>query len=154
MNLHPFDPLEANVQQLKTMWSTNTGEVGGGCACLLDYFFSSPILLFPHVLFPSHVLNECDLKGKTQSIAWKPFVGGDGNSLKGKNHFFRRNSDVCLCVHTCIRAYVHIDILVLKWDRKKRGWEFLRELSRDFPTFSNLKEKALYKWQSGVLQWF
>lgn len=74
-------------------------------------------------------------------------MGGDGNSLKGKNHFFRRNSDVCLCVHTCIRAYVHIDILVLKRGRKERGWEFLRELSRDFPTFSNLKEKALYKWQ-------
>lgn len=52
----------------------------------------------------------------------------------------------------CIYAYRHP---CAENELEGRGaGEFLRELSSGFPTFSNLKEKALYKWQSGVLQWF
>lgn len=93
------------------------------CACLLDHFSSSPILLFPPCpfLFPSHLLTECDLTGKTQSIAWEPFVGGDGRQFRRIISLGETQMRACMC----IRVYMHICIqtsMFWKRVRRKRGW--------------------------------
>lgn len=100
--------------------------MGGGprcCACALDRLLQLLCSSFSQCpfLFPSpHLLSEDDLKGKIQSTAWKPFVGGDRHGFEEMILPFCRNSDV-MKDFFYVRVYIKAS-LCLRRGRGEEGW--------------------------------